>query len=89
LNSSNLDTLSEDEKDTLLRELVTSRGFALLRTMAEAMDWQPDETLTGQALHEDIYYKACQRQGVEKLFRLITSRLVLDTWQQDPAYHPY
>jgi hypothetical protein len=58
-----------------LFDLTTHPGYLALRAFSETLDLNPDERLTGSALREDIYYKACQREGIQKLFRMVECQL--------------
>ena len=58
-----------------LLDLLQHPGYSLLRNIASELDLSPDESLTGTALREDVYYKACQREGIQKFFRLVDCRL--------------
>ena len=72
------------KKANVLNELVHHPGYALLKQLAFDIDLSPNETLHGDAFHQDLYYKACQREGIKKLFAAVEQHLYVLKAQLKP-----
>lgn len=67
----------EVEEANYLLELLSHPGYKLLKESIHNSEFLPNESLTGDALREDIYYKACQVNGIRKIFSLLECKLYL------------